>query len=70
MKLKVLLPLIFAGMFFIADVAMFIRMIHLVKKSKEDTAEDLGSKFNSLLYATGIVGVLTAICMIIVVIVK
>ena len=64
MELDVLIPLIFAGLFLMVDIAMLIRMIYLLKKSKDDTVENLGNKLNPFLYATGIVSVLMAICMI------
>ena len=70
MELNVLIPLIFAGVFLTIDIAMFIRMIYLLKKSKDDTVENLGSKLIPYLYATGIVSVLMAICMIIVTVTK
>ena len=70
MELDVLIPLIFAGLFLTVDIAMFIRMIYLLKKSKDDTVENLGNKLNPYLYATGIVSVLMAICMIIVTVIK
>ena len=70
MELDVLIPLIFAGVFLTIDIAMFIRMIYLLKKSKDDTVENLGNKLNPYLYATGIVSVLMAICMIIVTVTK
>ena len=66
MELDVLIPLIFAGLFLIIDVAMFIRIISLLKKHKDDTVENLENKLNPFLYAIGIVSVLMAICMIIV----
>ena len=70
MELDVLIPLIFAGVFLTIDVAMFIRMICLLKKSKDDTVENLRNKLNPYLYATGIVSVLMVICMIIVTVTK
>ncbi|MBQ9083513.1 MAG: hypothetical protein IJY28_08445 [Clostridia bacterium] len=70
MELDVLIPLIFAGVFLTIDIAMFIRMIYLLKKSKDDTVENLGNKLNPYLYATGIVSILMAICMIIVTVMK
>ena len=70
MELDVLIPLIFAGVFLTIDIAMFIRMIYLLKKSKDDTVENLGNKLMPYLYATGIVSVLMAICMIIVTVTK
>ena len=70
MELDVLIPLIFAGVFLTIDIAMFIRMIYLLKKSKNDTVENLGNKLNPYLYATGIVSVLMAICMIIITVTK
>ncbi|MBQ8174894.1 MAG: hypothetical protein IJ009_05765 [Clostridia bacterium] len=70
MELEVLIPLIFAGLFMLIDIAMFITMIFLIKKSKNDTVENLGNKLNPFLYATGIVSVLMAICMIIATIMK
>lgn len=70
MKLGVLIPLIFAGVFLTIDIAMFIRMIYLIKKSKNDTVENLGNKLNPYLYATGIISVLMAVCMIIITVTK
>lgn len=70
MELDVLIPLIFTGVFLTIDIAMFIRMIYLLKKSKNDTVENLGNKLNPYLYATGIVSVLMAICMIIITVTK
>lgn len=70
MKSEVLLPLIFAVLLLMADVALFIIMMHLVKKNKDNTVENFGNKLKPLLYTTGIVSVLMAICMIIVVIIK
>ena len=66
MELYVLIPLIFAVLFLIVDVAMFIKMISLLKKTKDDdTVENLGNKLNPYLYATNIVTILMAICMIV-----
>lgn len=42
MELNVLIPLIFAVVFLMIDIAMLIRMIYLLKKSKDDTVENLG----------------------------
>lgn len=70
MELDVLIPLIFTGVFLTIDIAMFIRMIYLLKKSKDDTVENLGNKLNPYLYATEIVSVLMAICMFLVTVTK
>ena len=70
MQLHILIPLIFAALFLTVDVAMFIRMICLLKESKDEPVENLGNKLNPYLYATGIVSVLMAICTIIVVTMK
>lgn len=70
MELNVLIPLIFAGVFLTIDIAMFIRMIYLIKKCKNDTVENLGNKLNPYLYATGIISVLMAVCMIIITVTK
>ena len=70
MELNVLIPLIFAGLFLIADIAMFIRVIYLLKKSKDDSAEILGNKLTPFLYATGIISVFMAICLMIVTVMK
>lgn len=70
MELYVLIPLIFAGIFLLMDAAMFIRMILLIKKHKNGTAEELGSKLNPYLYATGAVSILMAICMILVTVLR
>lgn len=66
MELDVLIPLIFAGVFLIIDITMFIRMIYLLKKNKDDTVENLGNKLMPFLHATVIVSILMGICMIIV----
>ena len=70
MELDVLIPLIFAGLFLILDIAMFIRVIYLLKKSKDDTVENLGNKLNPFIHAIGIVGVLMSICLMIVTVMK
>ena len=70
MELEVLIPLIFAEVFLVIDIAMFARMIFLLKKNRDDTVENLGNKLNPYLYATGVVSVLMAISMIIVTVVK
>ena len=71
MELDVWIPLIFTTIFLIIDVAMFIKMILLVKKIKDDeTVENLGNKLNPYLYATSIVSVLMAICMILMTLLK
>ena len=70
MEPDVLIPLFFAGLFLTTDIAMFIRMIYLVKKCRDDTVENLGNKLNPYLYATGIISVFMAVCMIIVTIMK
>ena len=71
MELDVLIPLFFTIIFLIIDVAMFIKMILLVKKIKDDeTVENLGNKLNPYLYATSIVSVLMAICMILMTLLK
>lgn len=70
MELNVLIPLIFAVMFLMIDIAMLIRMIYLLKKSKDDTVENLGGKLNPYLNATGVVSILMTIFMIIVIVMK
>ena len=70
MELNVLIPLIFAVMFLMIDIAMLIRMIYLLKKSKDDTVENLGKKLNPYLNATGVVSILMTIFMIIVIVMK
>lgn len=70
MGLDVLIPLIFAGLFLVVDIAMFIRVIYLLKKSKDDSVENLGNKLNPFLYATGVISVLMAICLMIVTVMK
>jgi hypothetical protein len=70
MELNVLIPLIFAVMFLMIDSAMLIRMIYLLKKSKDDTVENLGKKLNPYLNATGVVSILMTIFMIIVIVTK
>ena len=70
MKMDVLIPLVFAGLFLMVDIAMFIRIIYLLKKSKDDSVKNLGNKLNPFLYAIGIIGVLMAICLIAVTVVK
>jgi hypothetical protein len=70
MELNVLIPLIFAVVFLMIDIAMLIRMIYLLKKSKDDTVENLGKKLNPYLNATGVVSILMTIFMIIVIVTK
>ena len=70
MELNVLIPLIFAVVFLMIDIAMLIRMIYLLKKSKDDTVENLGKKLNPYLIATGVVSILMTIFMIIVIVTK
>ena len=70
MELDVLIPLIFAGLFLIVDIAMFIRVIYLLKKSKDDLVENLGNKLNPFIHAIGIAGVLMSICLMIVTVMK
>lgn len=70
MDTEVLILLIFAVVFLVIDIAMFVRMVFLVKKSKDETAQVLGNKLNPYLYATSVVSVLMAICMIIVTVLK
>lgn len=70
MELNVLIPLIFAVVFLMIDIAMLIRMIYLLKKSKDDTVENFGKKLNPYLYATGVVSILMTIFMIIVIVTK
>ena len=66
MDLKILLLLIFAGIFLLIDIAMFCKMIFLLKKSKNGTVEDLAKGITPYLTATGVVSVLMAICMILI----
>ena len=68
--MEVWILLIFAALFLIVDVAMFVKMILLLKKSQNDTVGDLGNKLNPYLYASGIVSVLMAICTILVTVLK
>lgn len=70
MELNVLIPLIFAVVFLMIDIAMLIRMIYLLKKSKDDTVENFGKKLNPYLNATGVVSILMTIFMIIVIVTK
>ena len=58
------IPILFSVLFLITDIAMFIRMILLLKHHRDDTVENLGNKLNPYLYATGAISVLMAICMI------
>ena len=68
MDLKILLLLIFAGIFLLIDITMFVHMIFLLKKSKNGTVEDLAKRISPYLTATGVVSVLMAICMILIVV--
>ncbi len=70
MELNVLIPLIFAVVFLMIDIAMLIRMIYLLKKSKDDTVENFGKKLNPYLNATVVVSILMTIFMIIVIVTK
>ncbi len=70
MELNVLIPLIFAVVFVMIDIAMLIRMIYLLKKSKDDTVENFGKKLNPYLNSMGVVSILMTIFMIIVIVTK
>lgn len=70
MELMVLLPLIFTALLLIIDIAVFIKMISLVKKYKDNTVEEFGNKLKPYLYTSGIVSVLLAVCMILVIIIR
>ena len=70
MELNVLIPLVFAVLFLIIDVLMLIRMIILLKKMRDDTAENLGMKINPYLYAAAAASILMAVCMILVTVLK
>ena len=70
MESGVLIPLIFAGLFLIIEIVLFIRMISLLKKSKNDTVEEWGNKLNPFLYATAIVSVSMGISMIFMTVIK
>lgn len=70
MESGVLIPLIFAGLFLIIEIVLFIRMISLLKKSKNDTVEERGNKLNPFLYATAIVSVAMGISMIFMTVIK
>ena len=70
MNWNVKILLILAALCLIADVAMLIKMVSLVKKSQNDTAEHLGHKLNLYLWVTSVVSVLMAVCMILVIILK
>jgi len=68
--ITVIIPLVFAAVFLLILALMLGRIIYLVKKNENGTAEDLGEKLNPYLYATAIVSVLMAICMIIATVLK
>ncbi len=68
MKPEVLVPLIFSVLFLLADAIMLVKMIRMVKKYENKTVEELGKKLNPYLYATCILSVLLAVCMILIVI--
>lgn len=70
MKLEVLITLIFAVIFLIVDIAIFIKMILILKKMKNDIVENLENKLNPYLHTTFIISVLMVICMIIITIIK
>ena len=70
MDLDVWNLLIFAVLFLIVDIAMFIKIILLLKKHQSDTVETLGNKLNPYLYATGAVSILMAISMILLTVIK
>ena len=70
MESEILIPLIFAGLFLAVDIAMFIKMVFLLKKNKDCTVENLGNRLNPYLYATAALSILMAICMIIITVVK
>lgn len=68
MKPEVLVPLIFSVLFLLADAIMLVKMIRMAKKYENKTVEELGKKLNPYLYATCILSVLLAVCMILIVI--
>jgi hypothetical protein len=70
MELMVLLPLIFTALLLIIDIAVFIKMISLVKKYKDNTVEEFANKLKPYLHISGIVSVLLAVCMILVIIIR
>ena len=70
MEWNVWILLIFAGLFLITDVAMFVKMVSLLKKCKDDTVKGLGNKLIPYLHATGVLSVLMAICMILATVMK
>ena len=70
MDFGVLIPLIFAALFLMIDVAMLVRMIYLLKKSNDDTADNLANKLNPYLTVIGAVSILMGICMVIVTVMK
>ena len=64
-----MIPLIFAGVFLALDIAMFVRMIYLLRAHRDDVVENLGNKLTPYLYAIGACSILMAICTIIVTVV-
>lgn len=70
MDLDIWILFIFAVLFLIVDIAMFIKIILLLKKHRSDTVETLGNKLNPYLYAAGAVSILMAISMILLTVIK
>ena len=70
MKLKLLIPFIFFILFLITDIAVFSKMMSLIKKNRYDTVEKLSNKLNFYLNASCVVTVFMAICMALVIIMK
>lgn len=70
MELKILLPIIFAVIFIIIDLAVFVKIALLVKKYKYDSVEKLGNKLTSYLGVSFIVSILLTISIVLIIILR
>lgn len=70
MELKVLIPLVFAVLFLLADVCFLIKMLSVLKKNKNNTVENLAGEWKPYLFLTGAVSVLLAVCVVVLFVIK
>ncbi|MEF2920600.1 MAG: hypothetical protein U0O22_09075 [Acutalibacteraceae bacterium] len=70
MELKILLPIIFAVIFIIIVLAVFIKIALLVKKYKYDSVEKLGNKLTPYLGVSFIVSILLTISIVLIIILR
>ncbi|MBQ8228414.1 MAG: hypothetical protein IJZ88_05310 [Clostridia bacterium] len=70
MELNALIPLVFAVLFLLADTFIIVKMLSVLKKSRNETVENFGNKIKPYLYATGVVSMLMAVCVIVLAVIK